>query len=147
MTRDLLQDIREEWGWSGIDPAEIVHVNRFGNLVIVDTGNVYWRICPEELSCSIIAEDRAAFNRLWHDDAFQTDWQMSRLAGLAREVHGPLTGGRVYNFLIPAVLGGAYDVQNIRTLSLSEYIAFAGSIAFQIKDLKDGDQVVLSVTD
>jgi hypothetical protein len=38
-------------------------------------------------------------------------------------------------------LGGAYDSDNLGTLTLKELIAFSGDVAKQIKDLPDGAQV------
>ena len=33
---DLLKEVKEAWGWSGVEPVEIVTENDFGNLILKD---------------------------------------------------------------------------------------------------------------
>jgi len=37
------------------DEIEVVAVNAFGNLLIRDNGGQIWRLCPEDLSCRVVA--------------------------------------------------------------------------------------------
>ena len=41
---DLLLEIRNAWGWVGINPAEIIGQNDFGNLIIKTKDGKYWRL-------------------------------------------------------------------------------------------------------
>ena len=41
----MIQEIKAFWGWSGIDPVEIIAVNDFGNLIIKDHEDKFWRLC------------------------------------------------------------------------------------------------------
>ena len=43
---NIIQEIKESWGWVGIDPIEVVGENDFGNLMIKDSSGSYWRLCP-----------------------------------------------------------------------------------------------------
>jgi hypothetical protein len=99
----MLDTIREAWGWIGLDPAEVVAENAFGNLIVRATGGAYWRICPEELSCERVARDAEEFAALFRREEFRTDWEMARLVeqapGKARPAPGrpvllPQTAGR-----------------------------------------------------
>ena len=45
-----LADIRGAWAWAGLEPAAIVDINEFGNVLVLDTVGRYWRVCPEELA-------------------------------------------------------------------------------------------------
>jgi hypothetical protein len=141
----MLDIIRTAWGWIGLDPAEVVATNAFGNLIVRATDGVYWRICPEELSCERIADHADAFAAISKGEEFQTDWEMSRLVKLARQKFGPLPEGRCYCLKLPAVVGGSYDVANMGTISLDELISFSGEFAEKIKDLPDGAQIRIKI--
>jgi hypothetical protein len=139
--------VRESWGWVGLEPAEIVGENDFGNLLIKDTVGKYWRLCPEECFCNIVAENHAAFEALLRDEAFLQDWRMHKLIALARDRLGPLPKDRKYCLKIPGIWGGAYDGNSLATITLAELLAASGYIASQIKDLPDGAQVQLRIVD
>jgi hypothetical protein len=134
----VLNTIRESWGWTGLDPAEVVVVNEFGNIIVRAHEGAFWRICPEQLSCEVIAKCAEDYESIWLDGEFQRDWQMARLVQVATHALGPLDAEHCYCLKIPAVLGGEYDLANFGTISRRELIAFSGDVAQQIKDLPDG---------
>jgi hypothetical protein len=143
----LLDVIRSSWGWTGIDPAQVVGDNDFGNLMIKDSAGCYWRLCPEDLYCRIVAKSREELDRLSHDQAFLRDWYMTELVNRARERVGPLRPGFKYCLKIPGVLGGKYEPGNLASVALQELVAASGSIAQQIDGLPDGAKIKLSVVD
>ena len=144
---DLITEIREAWGWVGIDPEEVVGENDFGNLIVRDRSGHYWRLCPEDSYCRIVAEGPEELDELSEDQDFLHDWNMTRLVTQAKEALGSLPNGRKYYLVIPGVLGGAYDASNIKTLPLIELIRLSGDIAKQIADIPDGAKVEFKVTD
>lgn len=144
---DIVAEIREAWGWVGIDPDEVVGENDFGNLIVRDKSGSYWRLCPEDSYCRIIADSREELDRLSKDQEFLNDWYMTALVEEAKNSLGPLSEGRKYYLVTPGILGGAYDASNIRTLPLDELVRVSGDIAEQIKDLPDGTEVRIEVTD
>jgi hypothetical protein len=137
----VLTTIRESWGWTGLDPTAVTATNAFGNVLVRATDGAYWRICPEELSCEVVARDAAEFDALWANEDFQVDWQMTRLVELAQATLGPLDDERCYCLKLPAVLGGAYDAANFATITRRELLAFTGDVAEQIKDVPDGGSI------
>lgn len=144
---ELIEHIERAWSWTGITPVKVVGENDFGNLMVRDNQDQYWRICPEDLYCKLIAEDRAALDALIQDDEFQEDWAMAALVEEAQTKVGPLDPGRKYCLKIPGLLGGEYGGSNLASISLVELIAVSGDIAFQIKDLPDGAQVRFRITE
>lgn len=144
---DVISEIRDAWGWVGIDPLEIVGENDFGNLIIKDADGKYWRMCPENVYCKIVADDRDELARLSQDQDFLADWYMTALVDQANESVGPLADGRKYCLVIPGVLGGAYDISNIKSVPLVELVRLSGDIGQQIRDLPDRAQVKLKVVD
>jgi hypothetical protein len=147
MGMNLIKIIEESWGWLGIKPDEIVGENDFGNLIIRDVLGKYWRLCPEDLYCKVIAENREQLDALSKSQEFLADWYMSSLASEAKEKYGILEGGRKYHLAIPGTLGGEYRINNIRTISQTEQIRFCGDLAHQISELPDGAKIELKITD
>lgn len=45
---ELIAIVKEAWGWTGLDPDQIVGDNDFGNLIVKDQSGCYWRLCPED---------------------------------------------------------------------------------------------------
>lgn len=143
----LVDEIREHWGWIGLKPTEVVGENEFGNLIIKDEDGRYWRLCPEECSCTVIAANRSELNALSTNQEFLHDWYMASLVSLAHDQWGPLTDGRKYCLKIPGVLGGAYGGENLTTAPQIDLVRMSGDVARQFKDLPDGTQIRLRVVE
>jgi hypothetical protein len=145
MTLD--EDIREAWGWKGIKSAEVVAVSKFGNVIFTDQAGKYWRICPEELECEVIADSAASYERLLNDPEFKQDWEMARLVDIAEAKYGTQPIHRCFCLKTPSILGGAYELENIGTISIGELIRFSGDVANQIKDLPPGSKIEIKLVD
>jgi len=141
----IIEAIKESWSWAGIEPEEIVGENDFGNLMIRDIHGRYWRLCPEDVYCKVVAENRGELDALSQNQEFLANWYMTALTDQAKEKFGPLQLGRKYHFAIPGVLGGEYGIANIRTVPQVEQIRFSGDIGQQINELPDGAQIKLKV--
>lgn len=144
---ELIAIVKEAWGWTGLEPDQIVGDNDFGNLMAKDQSGRYWRLCPEDLYCKVVALSREELDRLFEDQEFLQDWHMSGLVQQARERLGPLRPGFKYCLKIPGVLGGEYGGDNLATISLSGLISASGNIAQQVDGLPDGAQVKFSIID
>ena len=142
---NLISEIRNAWGWVGIRPLEVVGENNFGNLIIKDEDAKYWRLCPEDVYCKIVAQNRKELDTLSKSQEFLRDWHMTSLVEIAKKNLGLLEEGRKYCLVIPGVLGGAYDISNIKSVPLIELIRFSGDLGKQIKDLPYGQQVELKI--
>ena len=144
---NIVHEIKESWGWIGIDPEEIVGENEFGYLLVRDSQGKYWRLCPEDVYCEIIANSREELDQLSKNKEFIEDWQMKALVDQAREKLGPLDRGFKYCLVTPGVLGGEYAVSNIKISPLSELIRFSGDLAKQVKDLPEGTPIQIKTVD
>lgn len=141
----LLDEVRSAWGWVGIEPVELIDDNEFGNLILKDVHGQYWRLCPEDLYCEVVASSREELDRLSKDQEFPHDWHMRNLVDQAFQRLGVLAPGRKYCLKIPGVLGGEYGGDNLGTISLDELITASVYIAQQIADLPVGASIKLSV--
>lgn len=140
----MLDTIRGSWGWSGIEPDNIVGENDFGNLLVRDDEGKYWWLCPEELSCEVVAESKTSLDALFEEASFQQDWAMTTIVALAVECVGPLSPGRKYCLKMSGVLGGQYAKENLASLSFVELIEFSGYLAQQIENFPDGTKINFS---
>lgn len=143
----LLDEVRSAWGWVGIEPADLIDDNDFGNLMIEDVRGQYWRLCPEDLYCEVVASNREELDRLARDQEFLGDWYMRALVDQAFRRLGVLAAGQKYCLKIPSVLGGEYGGDNLGKISFDELIKASGRIALEIAGLPDGTSIKLSVTD
>lgn len=141
----MIDVINKAWGWMQIVAEEIEEINEFGNVIFKDVNGKYWRLCPEELKCELVALDEKGLKELKEDAEFQEDWKMQKLVDLAREELGQLLDDQVYCLKFPPVLGGLYDKSNLGTIPLGKLIAFSGEMAFQIKDLPDGAKIKINI--
>jgi hypothetical protein len=141
----LVETINAHWSWAGLTAVRVEAHNAFGNLIVEDPAFRFWRICPEELSAEIIAASRDALIALRRSPEFDADWSMYNLASAAAAQLGTPDQHVVFHFAIPAVLGGAYEVGNIRLIAFEQLVAVSGDLGRQIHDLPDGAQVKLIV--
>ena len=144
---ELIAIVEGAWGWTGLKPQQIVGDNDFGNLMIKDLNGRYWRLCPEDLYCKVIANSKAELDQLSHDQEFLQDWYMTELVQQARDRLGSLRPGFKYCLKVPGTLGGEYGGDNLATISLGGLVTASGDIARQIEDLPDGAHVKLSIID
>jgi hypothetical protein len=118
-------------------PRVIVMQNAFGNVIFTDESGQYWRICPEELSCEIVATNGEEFARLETTDELLRDWNMHELVERACSTLGVPANDRCYCLKLPSPLGGAYALDNIGLIDRAELIAASGDIARQIDGLPE----------
>ena len=144
---DIVQEIREAWGWVGIEPIEVVGENDFGNLMIKDSQERYWRLCPEDVYCKVVANNREELDHLSTDQEFLEDWYMRALVEQAQEHLGSLVESHKYCLVTPGIFGGEYAISNIKMVPLVELIRLSGDLANQIKGLPDGAQIQLKIVD
>ncbi|NIA52621.1 DUF1851 domain-containing protein [Massilia sp. TW-1] len=80
---ELLDDARSACGWIGLEPVALIDDNDFGNLILKDVHGQYWRLCPEDLYCEVVASSREELDRLSKDQEFLRDWHMRGLVDQA----------------------------------------------------------------
>jgi hypothetical protein len=80
----ILDEIGDAWAWKGVRPRALVMENAFGNVIFTDEDGQYWRICPEELSCEVVATNGEEFAKLQSTDEFVEDWAMQALVERVR---------------------------------------------------------------
>lgn len=145
--KQVKTQVNKEWNWSGVIADKILDTNDFGNIIFEsDKGNIY-RICPEDLSIESIASNIDEYEVLKLEDEFILDWEMTKLVELAKIEVGELNEFEKYCLKIPAVISQDYSSKNIGKIKFSELISVSGDLAYQIRDLEDGQKVKLKIID
>lgn len=141
----VIEALTTEWRWilPGIDT--VIAVTSMGNVMLRDLEGCHWRVCPEELSAEIFARNLEELQTAFTDAERKADWQMNALVTELVEEFGEPDIGECFGFVIPAVLGGEYSTSNIRRRGLYEYLRFTGDLAYQTKDLKDGEIIKFEI--
>lgn len=70
---------------------------------------------------------------------------MRNLVEIAKSQVGNLGENQKYCLKIPAVISGEYGKSNLGKISFRELISFSGNLGFQIKDVKDGEKIKLTI--
>lgn len=89
----MLEIIKKSWGWTGAVAVEIIAENDFGNVIFKAEKGDFWRICPEELSCQMIAENLSELENLFKEAEFIKDWEMVDVCNL--QFYGLAAGYKV----------------------------------------------------
>lgn len=140
---NILKEIKHAWGWIGIDPIEVVTENDFANLILKDSNDQFWRLCPEDLYCEVVAKSIEEYNELIQNQEFVDDWFMDSMVAEAKKTLGDLKANCKYYMVIPGVMDGEYGGSNVKMASFIEIIKVSGDAAKQIKDLPDGAEIKL----
>jgi len=141
----MIETINKNWGWTGAMADEVIVINEFGNIIFRSGDGCYWRICPEELSCKVIANNTAEYEKLWQDEEFLHDWEMKKLVDMAKADLGELEPGEKYCLKLPAVIGGLYEVHNFGKVEQLEQISFSGDFGRQIQGMSDGAGIKINL--
>ncbi|MCQ9372864.1 DUF1851 domain-containing protein [Methyloversatilis sp. XJ19-13] len=152
---DYLIDQRsKDWpqllsGWGGSIPESFTLwlVNRFGDaFLVVDDGSVHM-LDAGAGQISRVADSRDHFAELLDRDDNANNWLMIPLVDKCAEAFPPLQESQCYGFKVPPMLGGKYTLDNVEPTDLSVHYSILADIHRQTKDLPDGTQVKLVVTE
>lgn len=143
----VLEIVSEFWAWSGVDAEELVVSNDFGNLILKDADNKFWRLCPEDVYCTVVADSIEAYNKLIQNEEFLEDWHMIAMVSQAKAALGELGEGEKFCLKVPGILGGDYLGKNVIKASLEDILQSSGRLGQHIKDQADGAKINLADVD
>ncbi|MEP1094330.1 MAG: T6SS immunity protein Tdi1 domain-containing protein [Cyclobacteriaceae bacterium] len=141
----ILESINKHWAWTGIVSEEIVSISDFGNVIFKSSAGDYWRICPEELCCKVIADTSEELESIMKGSEFLESWEMVEHLQVAKAKMGELNFGEKYCLKLPVIFGGEYSEENFGTILHIDQIAYAGQMTEKIDDLPDGTKIEFNV--
>lgn len=134
------------WSWLLPKTFTLWLVNRFADLFVVLADGSVHMLDVGAGTFDRVAASRDEFCTRIDDPETAAGWLMIPLVDRLVEAGVRLGPGQCYGFKTPPVLGGEYAVKNIGPLALADYLGAYGSLHSQLKDLPDGTQVELKVT-
>ncbi len=141
----MIEVINENWGWTGLKTVEIFSFNAFGNVLVKAEDGKYWRISPEELSCEVVANDRAELSQLMNDADFLETWESFELTNEAEKCLGELEVGEKYCLKLPLSLGGLIEPDNLGKLDHQKLLQITGEMAQHIQGLSEEERLRLLI--
>lgn len=147
MTADLVDAVRDSWGWTGIDAAAVTAVSPFGHLIVQDAAGAFWYLDPELRSLDRIADDEPALFAHMGDPEVRQIWEALALVEAAYDRLGAPEPGRCYSLKTHALLEGDYSHENLCTVPIVELIRFTGDFERQTRHLPDGSAVQLKIVE
>jgi hypothetical protein len=135
--------------WVWLLPTEFTlwFANRFGDLFIeLEDGSVH-KMDVGNGTLEKLADSRDAFSDAIDEEGNADHWLMIPLVDGLVDAGVTLGPGQCYSYLRLPVLGGDYDVANIRVASLEQHYDAIGPLQEKIKRLPDGAQGTFKATD
>lgn len=141
---EVLEIVAAHWAWSGVEADELVVRNDFGNLIVKDKQDKFWRLCPEDVYCSVVADSVDAYNTLIQNDEFLEDWHMIGLVSQAQLALGEREEEEAFCLKVPGILGGDYVGPNVVKVALDELLISAGKLGAHIDGQAEGAKIDLN---
>ena len=144
----------DAWRWLIPEPWTIIFSSMFGGLFLEkQTGGAFWLECGTGMIERVAdsASDLNAFlggprDEVWDDRV--DEWF---LPGFVQTLHdaGKVPGtGECYGLtILPIFKGGTYTVDNAFVVPVREWLSLTGSMHEQMRDVPDGAQVRIQITD
>ena len=143
---NLVDAINDSWGWTGISVSRVRAQSPMGHLVLSNQEDCFFYLDPDGMAIVPLGNRVDAQAHL--DDAeAQELWWGGELVAKARELLGEPPEGSVFALTPHAMISGEYAPENMCILPLQELVAFSGDAARQLKNLPDGTEINLKVTD
>ncbi|HUE72143.1 MAG TPA: T6SS immunity protein Tdi1 domain-containing protein [Pirellulaceae bacterium] len=135
----------ESWAWLLPGEFTVWLVNRYAELFLVlPDGTVHW-LETDGGSFTKVAESRDDFSAKIDEDDNAKNWLMIPLVDRCVAAGLTLGPGQCYGFKYPTILGGDFTVENTGVLAIGDYLGSRGSIHEQLRDVPDGQQVILEI--
>ncbi len=135
-----LEKLASDWAWLiNLEDYRLEAISPFGDLLLRDQSDA---LCLLDINLGSVeyaievTDDPAIAFPIAFDD---------RIAEGYRKAHLSLKPDTCYGYKIPCVTGGSVEVENVYVATLTEYVSFMGSFHFQIKDVDDGESVIIKV--
>ncbi len=131
------------WGWIGLDGKVPVFASPFGDVFLESAEGIWWLDTLQgELTCPW--EDPAALEADLRTEEGQNQFLLAWLA-MAAEGRGLVPAAdQVYGFVVPPVLSGELEVENVEVIDFVVSLGIAGQIHEQVRDLPPGTPITIS---
>jgi hypothetical protein len=122
-------------------------LTKFGELIVEQEDGAIGILQTSAATYSVIAKDATDFCEWLADPDKLAEWFLAPLVDRLEKAGRTLTPDRCYCFKQPLCLGGGFDDSNIGTIAVRESFLAYGELFRQIKDLPDGAQINIKITE
>jgi len=147
VSAELIEAIRANWAWTGVEPERVTATSPFGHLIVRDIDGAFWHLDPEIRTLKRVVADERGLIAYMNDPEVRETWEARYHVGLARDKLGPAPPGRCYSFPIGALVEGDFTSRDFWLPPIAELIGVMGSIESQLRDVPDGQSVRFVVRD
>ena len=142
----VLDALADGWGWTEIGFAQVHATGPTGHVLASDTEGCFHHLDPELGTIEALGDAQAARAHFARSDVREV-WAAATLVEAARERLGECPDGSIYTLTPLALLEGDYHHDNLWICPLEELIRFTGDVARQTRDLPDGAQYRIEISD
>ncbi len=130
----------ESWQWIGLEGLTPWFASVFGDVFLIGDDGVYWLdIAAGELTLEWSSAEET--KRVLATDDGLDEYLFAGLAFAAAESGLEPEGDQVYDYKVPPVLGGEFEVANLTTTDFEVVLHLTGQLHEQVKDLPEGAEV------
>lgn len=128
----------DSWRWLVEPNMQPMIVSSMGDLFLRTLeGKVYW-LNTVDGQIGLAAESVAEFREEMTKREATEEWFLPGMVGQLLEAGVKLGPGECYSFTRPPILGGAFEVENVKPCSIAVHFGLMGQLHEQIKDLPEG---------
>jgi Domain of unknown function (DUF1851) len=130
----------ESWSWIGLEDKQPVLSSLFGHTFLQNRDG-WWYLDVIAGSLELLWPDAVNLNAVLDSSDGQDEFLLGGLAYAAEARGVVLSANQVYDVEPPPVLGGAFDVANLRPSDFVVTVNIAGQIHDQVRGLAPGTQI------
>ena len=135
-----LKTLAADWSWLiDFDEFDLAAISPFGDLLMHDRARA-WCLLDINYGALEYATETGSSPPELFPMAFD-----GRMAKTYLDAGLRLRPGTCYGYKVQCVAGGSAEPSNVYVATLSEYVSFMGCFHEQIREVADGDSVVINV--
>lgn len=150
----LLPTERDDWDellapWAELVPESSSRwlLSRFGEVFLEQADGKIGMLQVSSFQYEVVADHKQDFEDWLADPEKMDEWFLAPLVDRLVSADKTLELGQCYSFITPLGLGGQVADDNVMMIPIKEHFLLFGDVFQQIKDLPDGSEVQLRITD
>ena len=135
------EELLRHWHWLVPDGFRIQCVTRIGDAFLEAPDSAIWWLDVGQAILEPVARDMADWNRRLEDSRVLDDWSARLLVEEIEAAGLSAPEGCCFTYLQCPILGGAYQADNFKAVSLQQHFNIWGPIHEKLRGLPDGTEV------
>lgn len=136
----------ESWDWLIGNDKKPILVSSIGDLFLVDNDGKYHWLNVGAGIIEKVAENETEFKEKLNNTEISEEWFLIELVAELKRNGLELTERKLYGYKTLPILGGKYEPENFELTDIEVHFELSGKIHKQIKDLPNGTNVEIKIT-